>query len=447
MPPVVDTTDKTFEYEYRYHVLCDDFESARAVIEGISSSSSTSSSCLLSPRRYRVIYADPHFRFRDGIWQTKKMLSHAAVYHGPSGVWFRYVESEERSYESWDRSLHDLFLDRVAHRMNPFVVEERLEIAIDDRCKVYAYRKDHESGLVFELETDDPERGRRRSIRARNRSERRRRSTSVVDGGAAAATTVVLLDPYAPVFSRLSSSSSSPPLLPHYRLTDCVRKSVVPVSGPPSPLPRRGWLVAEKKDGIFGFVYSRRDHIVEKWEDRVRATFDGTSLGDGFVFGAERLEDGTVVLLDVYQVRGAKVAYCDESTLTGFLPSIDHLLPERYEIQRYGRDVGELPPEVSDLIFHDTVNDAIYKTKRVHTIDLVYLSGRFLFPTEELGIIFETRVGEEDRSRLIDGAVYECRITRNRRCVAVRERKDRTTGNDERQIKTIMRCLKSNNRD
>ncbi|GFU28247.1 uncharacterized protein TNCV_2136381 [Trichonephila clavipes] len=61
-------------------------------------------------------------------------------------------------------------------------------------------------------------------------------------------------------------------------------------------------VVAHKLDGTFGLVYSFPNYIKVKWEGGIHKIHKGITLEDGIVFSAEKLSNGTVVLLDVYQV-------------------------------------------------------------------------------------------------------------------------------------------------
>ncbi|GFQ84603.1 uncharacterized protein TNCT_738561, partial [Trichonephila clavata] len=91
---------------------------------------------------------------------------------------------------------------------------------------------------------------------------------------------------------------------------------------------------AHKLDGTFGLVYSFPEYIKEKWEGGIHKIHKGISLGDGIVFSAEKLSNGTVVLLDVYQVRGFPTASMNrEIVLMNFLQHLS--LPEGYETQKY----------------------------------------------------------------------------------------------------------------
>ncbi|GFY61823.1 uncharacterized protein TNIN_122831, partial [Trichonephila inaurata madagascariensis] len=100
---------------------------------------------------YKVLYAKPHFRFKNNSWEWKRNISSVVVYH--LGLWFRWIKSKEISFEQWSNSMHKEFVDVVGFYQNPFLIETRLEITLNDKAKVYAFRKRNDVGLVFELES------------------------------------------------------------------------------------------------------------------------------------------------------------------------------------------------------------------------------------------------------------------------------------------------------
>ncbi|GBO07119.1 hypothetical protein AVEN_66169-1, partial [Araneus ventricosus] len=279
---------------------------------------------------YKVVYAKPHFRFKAGRWEVKRIIEQMILYH--NGLWVRWVKSNEIPFRSWTLKTHSRFVDATGFFQNPFLIEYRKEINIDTQAKIFAFRKKKECGLVFEYESKN----------------------GILD--------VTPLNKYTSIFETLFRNKS----VPKYILQPCIRKPVRPISAI-----KENCLVARKYDGIFGFVYSYSDHIYELWEDNVQRVRRGDSLGDGLVFSAEMIHDVTI-LLDVYQVRGLPTT-CRQSILLDFLPQLQ--LPSGYRVQKYCKDVSELPhtPFKTDgLIFHDTLTDRIYKLKQTHTYDLVY---------------------------------------------------------------------------
>ncbi|GFT22697.1 uncharacterized protein TNCV_833201 [Trichonephila clavipes] len=144
-------------------------------------------------------------------------------------------------------------------------------------------------------------------------------------------------------------------------------------------------VVAHKLDGTFGLVYSFPNYIKEKWEGGIHKIHKGITLGDGIVFSAEKLSNGTVVLLDVYQVRGfPTVQWNREIVLTNFLQHLS--LPEGYETQKYYHRIEDLPMirnETDGYIIHDTKTDKIVKVKHTHSLDVVYMDGFFGYPARK----------------------------------------------------------------
>ncbi|GBN62015.1 hypothetical protein AVEN_23200-1 [Araneus ventricosus] len=334
---------------------------------------------------YKVVYAKPHFRFKEGCWEIKEIIQNVAVYH--NHLWFRWVQSKEIPFRSWNLKMHSTFFQVSGFYQNPFIIEYRKEVRLDSKAKIYAFRKKKESGLVFEYES-------KKGI-----------------------FNVNPLDKYITIFDLFFRNKPSLP----YKIKPCTRKTVKPVKEIKSSC-----LVARKYDGIFGFVYSYSDHIFELWEDNFQRVRKDVTLGDGIVFSAEKMDD-VVVLLDVYQVRGV-VTMCRESIFLEFLPRLE--LPLGYRIQNYCRDVSELPPtdlKTDGLIFHDTKNDNIYKLKKKHTYDLVYRDGYLYFPQN---------IRAPVKEKLKNGHVYEV----SRRGRIIRERPDRFVGNSAKQIENLLEC-------
>lgn len=340
-------------------------------------------------KTYKVVYAKPHFRYKNNRWEFKKTLSRTAVYH--DGVWFRWVKSKEIPFRNWPRSLYSKFVDTVGFLQNPFVIEYRIEMELDSQAKIVAYRKEKEIGLLFEYET----------------------TCANID--------VSPLSRYMDFVKCFFTNKPFPP----YTLKTCTRKPVKPIKGKGS----NNCLVARKFDGVFGFVYSHPDKLFETWEGNVQIVKQGVSLGDGIVFSAEKLEN-TIVLLDVYQVRGIPTAH-KKSIFLEFLPRLE--LPSGFQIQRYYRNVHQLPPtplKTDGLIFHDIENDKIFKWKKKHTVDLVYWDGYFLLPDHQRF--------PYTKERLENGRVYE--VSMKGRVIS--KRVDRFVGNSAKQWDNISKCGK-----
>ncbi|GFQ69539.1 uncharacterized protein TNCT_33971 [Trichonephila clavata] len=192
---------------------------------------------------------------------------------------------------------------------------------------------------------------------------------------------------------------------------------------------------AHKLDGTFGLVYSFPEYIKEKWEGGIHKIHKGISLGDGIVFSAEKLSNGTVVLLDVYQVRGfPTVQWNREIVLINFLQHLS--LPEGYETQTYCHRVEDLPMtryETDGYIIHNTKTDKIVKVKHTHSLDVVYMDVFFWLPGKE-------KPGSYRRFKALEkglqnGHVYEVPVKNGN---VLRERKDRFIGNTWKQIENIL---------
>ncbi|GFQ81552.1 uncharacterized protein TNCT_424461 [Trichonephila clavata] len=192
---------------------------------------------------------------------------------------------------------------------------------------------------------------------------------------------------------------------------------------------------AHKLDGTFGLVYSFPEYIKEKWEGGIHKIHKGISLGDGIVFSAEKLSNGTVVLLDVYQVRGFPTAQWNrEIVLMNFLQHLS--LPEGYETQKYCQRVEDLPMiryETDGYIIHNTTTDKIVKVKHTHSLDVVYMDGFFWLPGKEKPGLYRRFKALE--KGLQNGHVYEVSVKNGN---VLRERKDRFIGNTWKQIENIL---------
>lgn len=212
---------------------------------------------------------------------------------------------------------------------------------------------------------------------------------------------------------------------PSYQLNEnAARKSVTCVQEIPDG---NRYLYAHKLDGVFGIVYSYPDRVKEKWEGYECVVRNGETLGNGYVFAAERMESGEIVLLDVYQVRGFDtISWTRCSILLNFLPQIK--LIERYAIQTYVSDKNVLGPtlfKTDGIIIHDVEQDSVFKYKTNHSIDLVYFKGYFQLPNG--------RIKSLDKN-LEDGCVYEISTSDGR---VIRRRFDRFKGNTTQQLKDV----------
>lgn len=413
-----------YEYEFRVVVPCDacDFDSfiedAFRFLKGDRR--------LFEAHTRRIFYIKPHFRLKEpNALEWKQVLSTRTVYH--DGLWFKFVESEEISFPKWSKRTTIQFLERAGHTSHPVQVEFRHELCSDifPSIKLYAYRKFENMrpryGVVFEFEIgcfDD------------------RRSNTNDLAASMARHQLSLYKRFYGFLKRPSSGgatfSGDPSGGGGGGGEDQVsRKSVVPLHvSRARELLSSGSVVlmAPKHDGTFGFVHSRADLLREVWEDNVRRVHRNITLGIDLVFGAERMSDGSVVLLDVYRVAGTPVR-TTESLLTEFLPNLT--LPEHlnYRVQEYRP--GRLLPNVNGkrgenqdgIILHDVTADLVYKVKDKHTVDLVHFDGAYMLPNGE-----KIQVPEEFELR--NGSVYECTLDT---FVPLRRRDDRFVGNSAKQ--------------
>lgn len=350
-----------------------------------------------------VTYLKPHFRMRRRCLETKVKQSTHAVYF--EGLWFRWVHSVETSFHKWSTNTHSKFVNQFHNFACPFWSETRKIVKLDDRAQVYTFRdRDGMYRLVFEWEYGMFEKPLNKIPNKVSRLKR-----------------------YRDIFQHFRSLE-----VPTYTLNESllVRKSVA-YTGVNSD---GHWLIAHKWDGIFGFVYSYKDHVRDKWEDETEHVRYGVSLGDGIVFSAERVDD-TIVLLDVYQVRGYPTAtWSRRAILTEFLPGLT--LPDGFRVQQYRTLRNELPEpqmKTDGYIWHNTVTDEIVKLKQHHSIDVLYMDGYFILPSMQ-GKKLQFPCLEK-KKRMLNGHVYEVSIENGR---VLRKRTDRWTGNTWEQIKNIL---------
>ena len=404
-----------YEYEFRIVAVCDrreyhDFyEIARSLLKGDFR--------LFSKKSLRVFYVKPHFRIKETqAPEWKRVLSTRTVYRDT--IWFKFVESEEIPYRKWSKQLAVKYLQNTGHYSHPISIEFRHELTFET-VKLYAYRKlvskKPQYGWVFEFETGTFDK-RQPNLEVATLSEHQ-------------------LGLYKR-FYRLFRNRPPPPHLSSRLSLECVRKPVIPLH----PLHAKRLLAssgsvlltAPKHDGTFGFVHTH-PLLREVWEDNVHRVYHGNkfTLGeDEAVFGAERLPDGSVVLLDVYRMRGSPVR-TTLSLLTEFLPSLKLPLGLPYRVQTYrvldSTDRLIEKDGCDGIILHDVTSDVVYKVKSKHTIDLVHYDGYFWMSTGE-------KIKVPSDEHLLNGSVYECDLDT---FVPLRRRDDRFVGNSAKQIEQL----------
>ncbi len=310
------------------------------------------------------------------------------------GVWFKWVYSKETPFKLWTLTTNKQFLHTMGNFQNPLKVENRHVLLLDKNAKVYTFRESIDSyKLVFEWEAPDKKKG----------------------------DYVYLLKSlfqYRHIYSLMRNIPPPPFALKEIK----TRNPVKSVSE--SVVHSDQCLYAHKLDGVFGLVYSYSDGIKEKWEDYERIERPGITLGNGLIFAAEKMNDGSVVLLDVYQVRGHKTAPWSRPTiLLEFLPQMT--LPEGYRVQIYETDKKSLPEPIDETdgyIIHDMKTDEIFKLKPYNSIDLVYYRGYFWLPNKK-------RIPSTEK--LEDGCIYEISTADGS---VLRKRPDRFKGNTMEQI-------------
>lgn len=424
-----------YEYEFRVVVPCDKHNFDSFIKDTIHFLKGDRRLFVAHTRR--IFYIKPHFRLKEpNTLEWKQVLTTRTIYH--DGLWFRFVESEEISFAKWSKRMTIQFLERAGHTSHPVSTEFRHELSSDifPCIKLYAYRKFENMrpryGIVFEFEIgcfDD-------------------RHSNPTDLAASTARYQLSLHKriYGFLKHRLFSSSrlctsfsSLPPSFGGSFSGDpsgddrlAARKPVVPlhVARAHSLLSSGSVvLMAPKHDGTFGFVHSRADMLREVWEDNVRRIHRNVTLGTDLVFGAERMSDGSVVLLDVYSVAGCPVR-TTESLLTEFLPKLTLPKQLNYRVQTY-RSVKSGPlflnanKNQDGIVLHDVTADVVYKVKEKHTVELIHFDGAYMLPNGE-----KMQVPIEFRESLRNGSVYECAIDT---FIPLRRRDDRFVGNSAKQ--------------
>lgn len=362
------------------------------------------------PQQQHVWYAKPHFRFRNKHLEIKTVVSAEAVYY--NDLWFKWIHSLETPYKEWTRNHHNKFLNMVGNYQCPFQKETRLLLKLDNHAQVYTFQHlDGNYRLVFEWEYGN--------------FPKPLETSPTVDF-------LDELDPYEKVLEPFRMFTTPP-----YELSDSLTRKAVTCVESFDILKGSEYVVAHKLDGIFGFVFSYENYIKEKWEGDLQKRHNNITLGDGILFAAEKIPNDTVVLLDVYQVRGVKTApWCRQNILVKFLPALR--LPEGYRVQQYRRSVEELPfcPFPTDgFICHNIRNDEIFKIKANHSLDVVYMDGFFWLPSKDKPGLGKRFKSMENKDLMQEGHVYEVSNSTGR---MIRERKDRFTGNTWKQIENIL---------
>lgn len=347
----------------------------------------------------RIIYIEPHFRFRDGCLELKEKKNTEMVYF--DGLWFRWVHSIETSFEDWTRKTRLAFIHASCNFQDPFRVETRYIRMLDDEAQIYTFQ--HDTGsyrLVFEWEYG-------------------------------AFSTPIQTLPATFLFQSLKKYRNVLALFKEYPSPAFVfketffRNPVMYISEVPNNSTKR-YLFAHKLDGTFGLIYSYLDRVKQKWEGYECVQQNGITLGDGIVFAAEKMQNGKIILLDVYRVRGYKTAtWSRRKIFKEFLPQLQ--LPAGYDIQRYRfnvRNLPKVPYKTDGLIVHDIIRNEVFKIKQNHSIDLVYSNGYFWLPDGRI----------KASEPLENGCVYEISIKNGQ---VVRKRSDRFTGNTAEQLKSV----------
>lgn len=371
-----------YEYEFRLIITLPDLQSVLALLN--------------QPTHNYIVKYIKHFRCKGDSWEFKKKLREIMTYHFKTDNWIKFVESKELAFHQWKKKYYTEFKQHVAFKQNIFDLEYRYEIQIDQHAKLYGYNKNcTEFGLVFELEVG-------------NHETRQNKLPIDIDKLNAYEETLRLFYKQTP---------------PAYMLHKCTRKPVLNTN-----VELNDALKAIKHDGIFGHVYSYNDYIYEEWEDGQQYVFEKQTLGNGFVYGAERMKN-RVILLYVAQVRGLGVLNVFDILLK-YLMTITANAPMRYSVQYYYDKLESIKEDdtLEGVIYH-TKDDKVYKVKKKHTLDLLYENGFFV--TKE-GLI------ECKEDNLKNGTVYECDLDFN----VIKPRHDRFMSNTPNQIKQILKCSK-----
>lgn len=369
-----------YEYEFRIIITLPDLKSVFELLN--------------QPTNNYIVKYIKHFRYKGESWEFKKKLREIMIYHFKTDNWIKFVESKEIPFHKWKKKYYTEFKQHLAFKQNIFDIEYRYEIQIDENAKLYGYNKNNtEFGLVFELEVY-------------NNETRYKKLPIDTDK----------LNPYVETLKLFYKQTP-----PAYTLYKCTRKPVLNTNEEV-----KDSLKAIKHDGIFGHVYSYKDYIYEEWEDGVQNLFQDQTLGNGIVYGAERL-DNRVILLYVVQVRGLVVLNVRD-ILSNYLMTLPANAPTRYNVQYYYDKLEHIKDDgnLEGVIFH-TYDDKIYKMKNKYTIDLLYENGFFI---TKQGLIQCKEKG------LKNGVVYECDLN----CNVIKRRDDRYQSNTPSQLKQNLKC-------
>jgi hypothetical protein len=329
-------------------------------------------------------------KFRLQSVEIKKRQEQHAVFF--DGTWFRFVTSFEFPYRVWNADQHKKFAHLMGLDRKDVIVERRSEVTLSKDAKIYAFSQNEEKfGLVFELES-----------RYVNR-----------------------LRPYKRFYDACRDDDE--PILPHMNFDLPHRK---PVSHVNEPLSGNNYFKAVKHDGIHGFVYCLEDCLWERWEDNV-SNVVRVKFCPGVVFAAEKMSNGTVVLLDVVSVKEIPVYRKKlKHVLIHFLSSLKKKLPSNYQVQTYYSSDYDLDGveriETDGIIFH-RFDDVVFKLKSTKTVELLY----------ENGFLRSFDASYPCSLNLVNGRVYECKME-NGTCTVIKERSDRFICNTTKQIENAL---------
>lgn len=371
-----------YEYEFRFVV-----QNSKSFLPLLQSYDSVETQ--------EILYAKPHFRYRNQSLEVKYILNTKMIYF--DNIWFKWITSKEIPFEKWSRDTCKKFRHNVGNFQDPFTVENRHLVTLDEHTKLFTFQESKDVfKLIFEWEY---------GIFQKPKSK-----FNYLD-------LLEKLSRYRNIY-KLMNSFQTPP----YVLKENIIRKPVKNRKPKS---LKSVLYAHKIDGIFGLIYSYADKIKQKWENYERVIQENVSLGNGIVFAAEKLNDGQIYLLDVYQVQGYPTAsWCRALILLEFLPQLKLL--NGYNIQKYYSNKVDLPKNVpyktDGIIMHDILTDEIFKTKSYNSIDLVYYENYFWLPGKRIPC----------SEKLKDGSVYEISTKDGS---VIRERPDRFKGNNKVQLK------------
>lgn len=119
-----------YEYEYRIQIHIPDNESLNAFLQKFPEKT-----------YYTVKYAKTFRSKNDGPWEMKIKMRETMVYHPESYNWLKFVESKEIPFDRWKVENYKQFKNHVAFRQQIFEIENRWEMKIDEKAKLYCYEK------------------------------------------------------------------------------------------------------------------------------------------------------------------------------------------------------------------------------------------------------------------------------------------------------------------